>query len=614
MGLPSCNHAGWKRRAGKADTQNNLRVQVDWMFGRTNARWQSWRANGHGRTIARVFAALPRHTAPALIGLGIADLAVAAHFAVAGPMAAALIAALTGIMFVGMAIQVASQREVDKLMASMCAVNGNRPFTSLARPRLAKAREIYDAAAIWSARQEIEMSRLRDRAQRDSMTMLPNRWYFKRLVEAAIARTPPGQSAGSMLLLDVDSFKAINDSLGHEAGDQTLMHVSRRISMAVAANDPGSDNVIVGRLGGDEFTIFAPSITTVDAARRLGERLQRLLAEPAEIDAGTASTNCSIGIAIARPGEKLTSILTSADIAMYDAKMAGKNRFCVFSDAMAQESLSNKLVETSLRTAFSDRNLTIHYQPQFSCATGKIVSAEALLRWHHPVLGQISPTRFVPIAERLGLIGIVGDWVLEEAARTIARLAAQGTPLGIAVNISPIQLRRGDFPATVKAILRRCDVPAHLLEIEITESAAMIENADVLQGLASLRDCGVRISIDDFGMGYSNLARLVSLPIDRIKIDKSMIDEISDHMEIQLLVKTIIDMSISLGVDVVAEGIEKPDQLKLLTAFGCDIGQGFLLSRPVTSDVLAEMLKTGSPLHGLEIAPPAATPSAGGRS
>lgn len=436
--------------------------------------------------------------------------------------------------------------------------------------------------------------RLRNHAERDSLTLLPNRWHFKRLVEARMAQAAPGQSPGTMFLLDVDDFKTINDSLGHEAGDQALVMVSRRIDLALTYNVAKASEVLIGRLGGDEFTIFAPSITTHDEALRLGELLRRALAEPIEIDAGTATASCSIGIAIARPGDKFTSLLSAADIAMYSAKLAGKRAIAVYSEEMAREARINELIEAGIRTCMVDGSLSIAYQPQFDCASRKIVSCEALLRWLHPSFGQISPAHFVPIAERLGLIEIFGDWVLDEAVKTVAKFCAQGTPIPIAVNVSPIQLRHAGFGGTVKAILKRHGAPAHLLELEITESAVMTDCQETRQNLVELREVGVAIAIDDFGVGYSNLARLIQLPIDRVKIDKGLIDNLVDQIETQILVKTVIDMAKALGVDVLAEGIETDAQLDLLVALGCEYGQGFLISRPIPVDELSRLLNADS--------------------
>lgn len=527
----------------------------------------------------------------AQLGLSVLCLCLgAAVYSPLQPLTAALYL-LFAAMFAGFASLLASQNDVDVLLDALGRSVRARSLAAIHYPRWPRARAIYEALANWSAAQDEEVAQLRHRAQRDGMTMFPNRWYFKRLAEARIARTPATDCPGTMFFLDVDGFKTINDSLGHEAGDQTLVLVARRIALAVEAGEAAPQDVLVGRIGGDEFTIFAPSITTTADAMRLGERLQRVLSEPIEIDAGTAIASCSIGIAVAHPGDQFAALLSSADIAMYGAKIAGKNQIVLFSPEMAHESRVNKLIESDIRSTLTDGSLSIAYQPQFDCATRRIVSAEALLRWNHPVLGEIKPGRFVPIAERLGLISLFGDWVLEEAVKCIARLNEQGTPLAIGVNVSPIQLRSDSFCRTVKAILRRHKVPAHLLELEITESVATADCCETDRTLADLREAGVSIAIDDFGMGYSNLARLVRLPIDRVKIDKSMIDHVADHLPTQILVKTVVDMSNALGVKVLAEGIETEDQLALLVSLGCEFGQGFLISRPIPADTLAASLR-----------------------
>lgn len=495
-----------------------------------------------------------------------------------------------GGMFFGFAALLHQRHEADVLLRALNGPLRNRPIDSLGQPRFGQARQIHSAIQGWSSAQSVEMDRLRNHAERDSLTLLPNRWHFKRLVEARMAQVNPDQSPGTMFLLDVDDFKTINDSLGHEAGDQALAMVSHRIDLALRYNIEQASDAITGRLGGDEFTIFVPAITTQEDALRLGEKLRRALAEPIEIDAGTANASCSIGIAIARPGQKFPSLLSAADIAMYSAKLAGKRAIAVYSEEMAREARINELIEAGIRTCMVDGSLSMAYQPQFDCATRRIVSCEALLRWLHPSFGQISPAHFVPIAERLGLIEIFGNWVLDEAIKTVTKFCAEGTPIPIAVNVSPIQLRHAGFAGTVKAILKRHGASAHLLELEITESVAMTDCQETRQNLAELRDAGVAIAIDDFGVGYSNLARLIQLPIDRVKIDKGLIDNLVDQIETQILVKTVIDMAKALGVEVLAEGIETAAQLDLLVALGCEYGQGFLVARPISVDELKALL------------------------
>ena len=543
----------------------------------------------------RIFNRAPEHligrlAVHTLDGLGAASVLAATLFAIASQMLPALTIFIISGAFFGFATLFRDRREVGDLLQSMSGPMRARPLNAFPSPKGREAKTIMDAVADWSEAQTEELSFLRSRAERDYVTMLPNRWHFKRLVEASIGKTPVGQSAGALFFLDLDEFKAVNDSLGHDAGDQTLTFIAQRIRLAIERGDDQSTNMIVGRLGSDEFTIFAPGMTTEADAMRLAERLQRVLSEPIEINAGTVRTSCCIGIAIASPGEGFASLLTSADTAMYAAKVAGKNQTRIFSAEMAREMQVDKLIESDIRAALSDGSLSIAYQPQFDCSTREIVSAEALLRWNHPVLGQIMPSRFVPVAERVGLIGLFGDWVLEEVVKCIARLHAQGTPLTLAINVSPVQLKQGGYSRKVKAALRRYNVPAHLLELEITESAAMTDCWESVRSLTELRNAGVTIAIDDFGVGYSNLARLVRLPIDRVKIDKSLIDNLVDHIETQLLVKTIIDMSNGLGVEVLAEGIEAQSQLDLLVSFGCCYGQGFLVSRPISSDALAKSL------------------------
>lgn len=525
-----------------------------------------------------------------LVALSVACLTFALVIVIGPRPIFAIQSVLHGMIFTGLAALVASRREAEALLRQMAGPVRGKPLSALAAPKWRWAKSIHEAVSVWSAAHWDEMRQLRSRAQNDGMTRLPNRWYFRRLVEARLSRLGEGEAPGAMFFLDVDGFKRINDSLGHEAGDQTLMHLSRRLILAAQSSEIACRDTVMGRLGGDEFTIFVPGITSGDQALRFGERLQRVLEEPIEIDAGTTLARCSIGVVIGKPADTFATMLSCADVAMYAAKMAGKNQVGLYTDEMARESRINKVIESDIRATLSNGSLTMAYQPQFECATRKIVAAEALLRWNHPVLGDISPSRFVPTAERLGLIGLFGDWAMNEAVGYIARLAAQGTPLKVAVNVSPIQLRSEDFARTVKAILRRHAVPAHLLELEITESIAMVDCEESSRTLADLRAAGIAIAIDDFGMGYSNLSRLVRLPIDQVKIDKSMIHHVVDHLETQILVKTVIDMAAALGVGVLAEGIETEDQRDLLATLGCELGQGFLVARPMSADQLASEL------------------------
>jgi len=424
------------------------------------------------------------------------------------------------------------------------------------------------------------MGEYRHLAFHDPLTGLRNRISFKQDLEQTIGR--PGVRAG-LLLIDLDRFKAINDTLGHQAGDRILVQTAERLRRSVG------DRVPLYRLGGDEFVIVLTDAADSWCAAA-SERILMHFREPFQFEDTEIIVTPSIGISIFPDnGDTSEDLLKYADAAMYLAKESGKNSFR-FYDTELHAILARKVkLENELTRAIERRQFKLHYQPKVALHSKRIVGMEALLRWEHPELGAISPAEFIPIAEETGQIVAIGDWVLEQACAQNKAWQDKGFPsLCVSVNVSVRQFQHREFLLSVRKILQRTGLPAAYLELEITESIMqnIKESTEVLQGL---RKMGIGASIDDFGTGYSSLYIIPKLPIDTIKIDKSFIDDIDNRHQLAML-KTIIDIGLSLDLNVVAEGIESEHQQQVLIESGCPIGQGYLYSRPVCAQTFEEML------------------------
>ncbi|MFC3799098.1 putative bifunctional diguanylate cyclase/phosphodiesterase [Cohnella sp. GCM10012308] len=424
------------------------------------------------------------------------------------------------------------------------------------------------------------MGEYRYLAYHDPLTGLRNRIGFKQDLERIIGKT---EERAGLLLIDLDRFKVINDTLGHQAGDRILVQTAERLRRSVGARSP------LYRLGGDEFVVIltdaANSWCAAAADRILGQFREPFRFEDIEI-----IVTPSIGISI-YPDNGCTSddLLKYADAAMYLAKESGKNSFR-FYDTELHAIMARKMkLENELRWAIERRQFRLHYQPKVNLRTKRIIGMEALLRWEHPELGVVSPAEFIPIAEETGQIVVIGDWVLEQACAQNKAWQNKGYPaLSVSVNVSVRQFQHREYLMSVRSILRRTGLSAAYLELEITESIMqnVKESTDVLH---ALRKMGISTSIDDFGTGYSSLFIIPKLPIDTIKIDKSFIDDIDDRVQLSML-KTIIDLGLSLNLGVVAEGIESEHQRQVLMEHGCPVGQGYLYSRPVSPEAFEEML------------------------
>jgi diguanylate cyclase (GGDEF)-like protein len=424
-----------------------------------------------------------------------------------------------------------------------------------------------------------ERDRLAHQALHDPLTGLPNRTFFLDRLEMALAAPDPKVA---VLFCDVDRFKVVNDSLGHDAGDQLLVTLAGRLRAASRVGD------IVARLGGDEFTVLCEGVDDVGEAATMAARLATAVAAPFQLDGvDDAVVTASIGIALAEAGADAKQILANADAAMYGAKQAGRNQVVLFDAQMRHETLERLHLESDLRRAVQRDELVLHYQPEVALRDGTVHSWEALIRWQHPRRGLLLPHQFLPIAEQAGLLGPIGRWVLREACRQAARWRDASAPAPVVwVNVHAQQLLQPDLVEVIEAALGESGVAAELLCLEITESALMTDAEFALEQLNELRRIGIRLAIDDFGTGYSSLSYLRRFPVDFVKIDRTFVDGLGIDPEDSAIVAAIIAMARSLGHTVVAEGVETELQRSELLRLGCEMGQGFLFARPAAPSLV----------------------------
>ena len=410
-------------------------------------------------------------------------------------------------------------------------------------------------------------------AHHDGLTGLSNRVLFRdRLTHALSVAERTGHGL-ALLCLDLDGFKAVNDLLGHPVGDLVLIEAANRMAVCLRDSDT------VARLGGDEFAIVQSFSEQPRGAAGLADRVVRLLAEPFEVGGHRVDIGTSVGIAL-YPSDAHTpeTLLRNADLALYRAKHDGRGVYRFFEQQMDERLQQRRVLEQDLRGAMLRDELRLHYQPLRDSATLQVDGFEALLRWQHPRRGMVSPAEFVPVAEECGLIGAVGEWVLETAC---AEAASWTSPWRVAVNLSPLQFRQPHLAETVRDVLARCGLPASRLELEITEGILIDDAERALATLRQLKSLGVQIALDDFGTGYSSLSYLRRFPFDRLKIDASFVQALGDGGEADAIVRAIVALGRSLGLYITAEGVETPDQLTALRAQACDQVQGFLLGRPM---------------------------------
>jgi diguanylate cyclase (GGDEF)-like protein len=402
-----------------------------------------------------------------------------------------------------------------------------------------------------------------------------------------VARLRRHSGTGTLLVLDLDNFRHVNDELGYEAGDRLLMAVAERLASSVRAEDA------VARLGGDEFAMLLEG-TDVAGAARLAERLLASFAAPFSLEGHEVTVTVSIGLSAVEPDVDAGELIRRGDVAMYVAKRSGKARLATFEPVMDDANRGRLSLEAELRHAVDRGELRLHYQPLFSMASSQVVAVEALVRWEHPTMGLLAPGAFIGLAEETGLIVPIGEWVLEEAATEHARIRRRGDgPIGIPVhvNVSPRQFRDSAFVGAFAATVDRFGILPGGFGIEITESVVLEETERTIDLLVQLRDLGAVISIDDFGIGYSSLTYLRRFPIDVLKLDRSFIEHIADEVESRAVVKAVIRLGHELGLSVVAEGVEEEEQLARLREWGCDSAQGFLLAHPMPAEQLDNFLE-----------------------
>lgn len=426
-------------------------------------------------------------------------------------------------------------------------------------------------------------------AMYDPVTALANRTNFRRTCEHMLSEMPDGAD-GALFFIDLDRFKTVNDTMGHACGDMLLAMVAHRLRAVADGVPPGDGPMpLIGRLAGDEFTMFFAGLGEAAEAARIGRAILFALAEPFDLAGTEVSIGASIGIAL-RPqhGSTLIDLMRAADAAMYHAKAMGRGRAEHFSDALAAQIAERAALESELREAVDSKQFALVFQPQVAMAPkgqwGAIVGAEALLRWRHPRDGLRLPGSFLPRAEETGLIVEIGEWVTQAVAATIARWERNGVEQRLAINISPRQLYHVSFFRRLRAALRAADAPARLLELEISETLAMHCSDEVLEEIALLRADGATLAIDDFGTGYSNLARLRALPIDRIKLDRSLVEHVVTDADARSIAQAVIGLIHGLGCEAVGEGVETTAQAEILRVIGCDVVQGYAIAPPMDED------------------------------
>jgi len=458
------------------------------------------------------------------------------------------------------------------------------------RGMIEASRDITDRLKVEELLSENE-KRLQHMAHHDSLTGLPNRLLFEDRLRHALAQALRNQHQMALMFIDLDRFKNINDSLGHEIGDRLLVEVGRRMRASVREADT------VARLGGDEFLILLEQVDSFQTVTAMAQRVREELGCIAEIDGHQLVATGSIGISMyPEDAGSAEDLIKCADLAMYHAKSEGKNNYQFFTSQMNSRAHEQLLLEKELGQAFATGQFCLYFQPQVELATGKLMGVEALLRWNHPRKGLVSPEDFLALAEETGLIVSIGDWVLREACRQQVDWQRQGFPaLRMAINISGRQLKQENFIKTVDLILSETGITPADLELEITESFIMHDVKSTIMDLIDLRMRGVRLSIDDFGTGYSSLGYLNRFPLDQLKIDRSFVSRLADEEESVIIVDAIIALGRSMDLDVIAEGIESQQQLEILTRRGCQLGQGFLFSQPLPEAELREkFLKAAS--------------------
>ncbi len=461
-----------------------------------------------------------------------------------------------------------------------------------------RTRELYGAMTELHqeiADRRIAEERIRHLAHHDPLTGLPNRSMLEERMMAALQQAERTGEFVAVLFIDLDRFKTINDSLGHQEGDQLLKHAASRFKQCIRSTD------IVSRLGGDEFVIILNHLNSHPNIEMVVEKIRNKFRQEMQLGLQELIVTLSIGVSVfPQDGTEPRSLLKNADAAMYHAKEKGRNCYQFF-DQQMNASVSERItLEQALHQATREQQFELYYQPQVNLVTGKIIGVEALIRWQHPEKGMISPMDFIPLAEETGQILELGHWVMLEACRTARRWQQQGLPLiSMSVNLSALQIQSDDFLHQVASVLKESQLAPHWLDLEITESSIMRNVDETIEKLTTLHDLGIQLSIDDFGTGYSSLSYLKRFPLDKLKIDRSFVSEIDVDQDDAMICNTIISMAKSLNLKVVAEGAETEAHLTCLRAYGCDIYQGYYFSRPVPAHEMEALLAEQQPHRAL---------------
>jgi diguanylate cyclase (GGDEF)-like protein len=417
----------------------------------------------------------------------------------------------------------------------------------------------------------------------DQLTGLPNRLLFNDRLEQGCRNAQRNHKMLGLVFVDLDRFKYINDTMGHSFGDRLLRSVAERLSTCVRQSDT------VARLGGDEFVLILQNIESEDDADNVMKSIIDKLREPIPIFQREIHITASLGMAFfPKHDQSIDGLIRKADAAMYDVKERGRNAFMVYTPEIEHGKVARMSVETQLRMALNNDELSLYYQPQIQLSELRVIGVEALLRWHHPQLGNVLPKTFIPIAEETGLIISIGEWVLREACRQHLRWIEQGLPaMRMAVNISGVQFKQLEFCGLVKRVIEDYGIDPQYLELELTESVVMTHAEYAVQTLMDLRALGVKLAIDDFGTGYSSLSYLRKFPLDRIKIDQSFIRHIKNTPANEAIVRAIIALGESLGLETIAEGVENIEELACVTSHHCHEVQGYHFAKPLPADQFA---------------------------